>query len=183
MSPLVSVVNDLLSIGVVVAQVASIIVLAGLILKLVTKKSNTITEFTSNNAVLVSFAVALVATMGSLFYSEIAGFEPCVLCWYQRILMYPQVITLGLGLWDRNKGVVYSSIVFSIIGGSIAFYHYLGQIGATTLKCDIVGYSSACSTQFVLNFGYITIPLMAFAGFVLIFLSMITRWWEQGTQR
>lgn len=132
-------------------------------------------KYFSQKAILFSFIVALMATLVSLFYSEIAHYAPCQLCWFQRIFMYPQVILLGIALWKKDKIItVYNSIALSTIGGLIAGYHYLLQVGvASALPCGAVGYSAACSQRFVLNFGYITIPMMAFTAFALIVTMMI----------
>lgn len=130
-------------------------------------------RFFGKNAILFSFIVALIATLGSLFYSEIAGFEPCKLCWFQRILMYPQAFLLGMAFWKKDKSMRDYSIVLSAIGAVIAGYHYLLQIGvAPDLPCSAVGYSVSCSQRFVMNFGYITIPMMALTAFMLILLFM-----------
>src|SRR3989338_190832 len=76
-----------------------------------------------------AFLVALFATLGSLFYSEIAHYTPCLLCWYQRIFKYPQVFLLGLGLVKRDKNIADYSLLLSVIGGILAAYHYLLQLG------------------------------------------------------
>lgn len=129
--------------------------------------------FFGKNAVLFSFIVALAATLGSLFYSEVAGYEPCKLCWLQRIFMYPQAVLLGIALWRKNYEK-YNSIVLSAIGAAIAGYHYLLQIGiAPELPCSATGYSVACSQRFVMSFGYITIPVMALTVFVMIILFFL----------
>jgi disulfide bond formation protein DsbB len=91
--------------------------------------------------------------------------------------MYPQIILFCIVLWKKNGILpIYNSLVLSIIGAIIAGYHYLLQLGVTPeLPCAAVGYSIACSQRFVMNFGYITIPLMAFSAFVLIVLFMVAR--------
>ena len=130
-----------------------------------------------NNYLILAFIVALAATLGSLFYSEIAGYEPCKLCWFQRIFMYPQVFLLGLALYKKDLGMAPYSLLLSSVGAVIAFYHYLLQLNiAPSLPCSAMGYSVSCSQVFVMNFGYITIPLMAFSAFVLlIFLALINK--------
>ena len=125
-------------------------------------------EFFGKNAVLFSFLAALVATLGSLFYSEVAGYEPCKLCWFQRIFMYSQVVLLGIAL-GRKSYEKYESITLSAVGAAIAGYHYLLQVGeAPGLPCAAVGYSVSCSQRFVMTLGYITIPMMALTAFVMI---------------
>ncbi len=121
------------------------------------------------HAVKLAFIVVLVATLGSLTYSDIIGYEPCKLCWFQRIFMYPQVFLLGTALIKKEKIIVDYSLVLSALGGLIAGYHYLLQLGiAPALPCSAVGYSVSCSKQFVLQFGFISIPYMALSAFALI---------------
>lgn len=132
--------------------------------------------FVKNNATLIAFLAATFAMLGSLYYSEIMGYEPCKLCWIQRIFIYPQVILLGLALIKKETIVsAYNSITLSIFGGLVAGYHYLLQIGAVpNLPCSAVGYSVSCSQRFVLEFGYLTIPMMGLTAFSIILLTLIT---------
>lgn len=168
---LISTANLILSSLTVIGQV-----ILGLAVISIVIRNERVSRFFDKNAVLFSFFVALIATLGSLFYSEIAGFEPCKLCWFQRIFMYPQVILLGIALWKKERALtIYNSIVLSIIGAVIAGYHYLLQIGvAPELPCSAVGYSAACSQRFVLQFDYITIPIMTFTAFLLIAFFMFS---------
>jgi disulfide bond formation protein DsbB len=123
----------------------------------------------------MSFIVALTATLGSLYYSEIVGYEPCKLCWFQRILMYPQVVIFGMAIWKKDKHISSYALALSGIGALIAGYHYLLQRGiAPATSCSAVGASVDCSQTFVMEFGYITIPVMAFTGFVLLVLLQYT---------
>jgi disulfide bond formation protein DsbB len=169
---LVSTASLILSSLTVIGQLAVAVALFAII-----TRNEKIIVFGGRGAVLFSFVVALIATAGSLFYSEIAGFEPCKLCWFQRIFMYPQVILFGIALWKKNETLaVYNSIALSIIGGLIAGYHYLVQIGAApALPCSAVGYSASCAQRFVMTFGYITIPMMAFTAFMLIIVFMFAK--------
>lgn len=161
---IVPVVSTLLSSLIIFSQVV-----IGLLLVSHVFKIKSVIGFFGKHALLFSFFVAIIATAGSLFYSEIAGYEPCKLCWYQRILMYPQVIILGTALIVRDARVRIYSVTLSIAGFLIAGYHYLLQLGiAPNLPCSAVGYSVSCAKNFVMNFGYITIPLMSFTAFSLI---------------
>lgn len=167
---LVSTANIILSSLTVIGQ----IIIALIIISFIFRKTK-ILELFGKNAILFSFIVALIATLGSLFYSEISGYEPCKLCWFQRIFMYPQVILLGIALWKKNGMLaIYNSFALSTIGAMIAGYHYLLQVGiAPELPCSAVGFSAACSQRFILQFGYITIPIMAFTAFLLIVIFSI----------
>lgn len=125
--------------------------------------------FIANNALFFAWTIALVATLGSLFFSEYAGYEPCKLCWFQRILMYPLVLVLGVPLFKRERSFPLSAVLLAIIGLVIAGYHYLMQLGvAPELPCSAVGFSVSCSERFVMNYGYVTIPLMSGTAFAAV---------------
>lgn len=132
-------------------------------------KNQKIIKLTQKFAVKIILLIALTATLGSLFYSDIAGYTPCKLCWYQRILMYPQVLLVGIALFLKDKKVVFYTLGLSLVGAVIAAYHYAIQLGLSPLTpCSSVGYSVSCAEKFVMQFGYITIPMMSFSAFVLI---------------
>jgi disulfide bond formation protein DsbB len=135
-----------------------------------------IPEVILKRGLFIAFVAALLATLGSLTYSEILGYAPCKLCWIQRIFMYPQVLVLGLALWGKhkeNRALLDLSLLMSIIGGVAALYHYLMQLGFIPEgSCAAIGYSASCAERFVLQFGYITIPFMALSAFALIALAL-----------
>lgn len=165
-------VNLKLAVLTVLAQV--FIILAVLYLVFLKGKHQFVENFLTKHGLLFAFTTALVATLGSLFYSEIAGFEPCTLCWYQRIFMYPQVFLFGLALWKKDRGIVDYSLLLSGIGFLIAGYHYLMQVGIiSSLPCPAIGYSVNCVKLFVIQFGYITLPLMSLTAFALIIVLLI----------
>lgn len=118
------------------------------------------------------FIIPLIATLGSLYFSEIRGWTPCKLCWYQRVFMYPQVILVGMALMRKARGITTYLIPLSLIGGGIAAAHYAEQLRARLAPldplapCDLSGVS--CAATPIFHFGYITIPMMAFSAFVLI---------------
>jgi len=130
-------------------------------------------NYFSRYGVAFAFGIALIATLGSLFYSEVAGYTPCTLCWYQRIFMYPQVLLWGLALVKREQVIADYGIALSIVGGFIAAYHYALQFVPKPTFCSAVGYSVSCTQDFFLQLGYITIPMMSLTAFLLILLSAI----------
>ena len=130
-------------------------------------------KFFSHKALYFSFIVALTATLGSLFYSEIAHFEPCKLCWFQRIFMYPLVLLIGMAIYRKDKRIADYSSAMSLFGAIIASYHYyLQRGGITILPCSAVGYSVSCSQNFTMEFGYVTIPIMSLTAFLVIIILM-----------
>ncbi len=114
-----------------------------------------------------AFGLALVATMSSLYLSEIAHLQPCMLCWYQRIAMYPLVVVLGVGFARRDAGVWRYALPLSIIGLVISSYHVMLQIRPSL---ELVPCTSGvpCSARLVAVFGFISIPVMASSVFLLI---------------
>lgn len=117
--------------------------------------------------------VALVATVGSLTYSEWFGFEPCLLCWYQRIAMYPLVPVLAVGALRRDPAVRLYGLPLSLIGTAIASWHYLLQTfpALDTGACSL---GVPCTAKYVNEFGFVSIPFMALSGFVLITVLLLS---------
>jgi disulfide bond formation protein DsbB len=128
----------------------------------------------SANALPLAFLVALVSTLGSLYFSEILNYVPCELCWFQRIFMYPQVVIFAIALLRNNRRIFSYTIPLSAIGGSISAYNYWLQLAAANATSCSGGVSCA-DIQF-LAYGYITIATMALTGFILIvFLGLTSR--------
>lgn len=121
-----------------------------------------------------AFLVALTATLGSLFYSEIMGYDPCLLCWYQRIMMYPLTIIFGAAILFKRKDVHFYTVPMSVIGGIIAIYHYYTQLFPEGATC-IIDSTVDCAAKYTLAYGYITIPVMAITGFALIIMFSFWR--------
>lgn len=122
---------------------------------------------------ILAFLIALVSMSGSLFYSEVAKYTPCLLCWWQRIFMYPQTLLIAMGIIKNDRHVADYAIGLSTAGGIIALYHYYIQLGGKSFfSCAQVGFSSECSKRFTLEFGYVSIPMMALTAFVAIIILM-----------
>lgn len=118
-------------------------------------------------AIWLAWIVALVATVGSLIYSEVIHFVPCRLCWFQRIAMYPMAIVLLVGAIRREYQVKYYTLPLALIGLGISIYHYIIQ-RLPSLESGACDPDNPCSAVFVDIFGFISIPFMAGAGFIVI---------------
>lgn len=120
-----------------------------------------------------AWIVSLVATLGSLYFSEIKGFIPCEFCWYQRILMYPLVVIIGIAVFEQNKNIKKYVLPFSIIGMGVSFYHYLIQKvpGLASVKPCVGGVP--CNGQYINWLGFITIPFLALIAFTFITVFML----------
>lgn len=117
-----------------------------------------------------SFTVALVATLGSLFFSEVLKYPPCVLCWYQRICMYPLVAVFGVALWTGEKSYPKFALPLVVIGFLIAGYHnllYYHLIPESITPCQ---QGVSCTSRQVEYLGFVTIPLMSLTAFFLLVL-------------
>jgi disulfide bond formation protein DsbB len=117
-------------------------------------------------------AVATVATLGSLYYSEIADFPPCRLCWYQRICMYPLVPILAIAAVRRDRSVRWYALPLVLTGAAISTWHILVE-RYPSLESGACDPLNPCSIIWVEKFGYLTIPTMALSGFVVIGLLLV----------
>ena len=122
------------------------------------------------NVLYLALLQALVATLGSLYFSEIRGWTPCVLCWYQRILMYPLVPILTVGILLKDKRVSLYVLPLSILGFLVSAYHNLLYYGVIQEVCS---QGVSCTTRFFAWFGFITIPLLSLTAFAVITTLML----------
>lgn len=132
-------------------------------------------EFLASYGVQLAFGPAIAALLGSLYFSEIRGFVPCELCWYQRILMYPIVVILLVGIFNDDWLTPKYVLPFSLAGISVSTYHYLLQnhvIGSSICSAGV-----SCAQRYINIFGFITIPFLALIAFILITVLMIGANW------
>jgi disulfide bond formation protein DsbB len=118
--------------------------------------------------VFVCWLIACVSTLGSLFLSEVMGFAPCVLCWYQRIVMYPLVIILPIGLFPFDRNVVRYAFPLSVAGVLLAGFHLLLVAGYIPESIKPCVQGVPCSEVQVEWFGFVTIPLLSGLSFLAI---------------
>lgn len=116
-----------------------------------------------------AFLFSLVAVLGSLYFSEIAQFPPCLLCWYQRAMMYPLPVLFGVALLkQQDKAVIDYALPLVAIGGLIAVYHnllYYGVLAEAEFTCRE---GISCTTKYIEWFGFVTIPLLSLVGFAVL---------------
>ena len=169
---MIEIINKLLALGTVIADL--FLVLAILYFWL-TKDKNKIKSFFQKNGLLFAWLVALFSTLLSLYYSEIVGFEPCSLCWWQRIFIYPQAIILGMAYFKKDFQATSYSLVLSIIGGIVALYqNYIYYGGSHFFACDSSPTAISCTKLYVFEFGYVTIPIMSLTAFLLMIFFLKT---------
>jgi disulfide bond formation protein DsbB len=132
----------------------------------------------------IAFVVSAIATGGSLFFSEIAGFVPCELCWYQRICMYPlAIVTLLAALFDDHRVARYL-LPLPLVGAGVAVYHLLVENGvvAQSQSC-LISAPGGCATKWINEFGYMTIPTLALTGFLLLLALLLLAASDADAQR
>ncbi len=123
-------------------------------------------------SLLMGLVVALGSLVGSVVYSNIIGFDPCSLCWWERILIYPQIVIFTVGLILKDKNSLVYSMVFSIATILLSGYHTIIQLfPGVGSSCSGIGVS--CTKVYFLYFGYITIPTMALSAGVFFFLVAV----------
>ena len=124
-------------------------------------------------SVVFAWIVATVTTLGSLYYSEHAGFLPCELCWYQRIVMYPLVIVLGVAALRKDRAVWITGLVFVVIGAPLSLYHWLVERVPAFAESSSCSAITPCSTPYFEKLGFVTLAWMAMSSFLLIGVLMV----------
>ena len=122
----------------------------------------------------LTFVVSAIATGGSLFFSEIAHFVPCELCWYQRICMYPLSITTLLGALANDRRLARYLLPLPVVGAGVSVYHLLVENGVVQqAHACLISAPGGCATKWINEFGYMTIPTLALTGFALCFAFLL----------
>lgn len=129
--------------------------------------------FFRKNILYIAWVQALVAMLASLYASEIAHITPCILCWYQRIFMFPLVAILAVGIIRKDKNTPYYALPLSISGFLIALYHYLLQMGVIPESVAPCTAGVSCASRLVQWFGFVTIPFLSLVAFAVIIACMI----------
>jgi disulfide bond formation protein DsbB len=123
--------------------------------------------------IFLAFLVSLVATLGSLFFSQIMNFIPCSLCWYQRIFMYPLVFLFLINLLFPDDKIFKYSFPLVFIGWSISIYHNLLMYKIIPEDLSPCVQGVPCSTVYINWLGFITIPLLSFFAYTIILILLI----------
>lgn len=125
----------------------------------------------------VCWLIAGASTLGSLFFSEVMEFAPCVLCWWQRIFIYPLVIIFAVGLASVDKNVIRYSLPLVVLGWGIALYHTLLYHGIISESIQACRQGVSCTEVYIELFGFLSIPMMSFLAFsaILVLLLFLKR--------
>ena len=120
-----------------------------------------------------AWLIAAVSTLGSLFFSEVMELTPCVLCWYQRIFLFPLAIILLIGLFPLDKKVVKYALPLAIIGLLFTVYHCLLFFGVIPENLQPCSQGVSCTDDNMELFGFLPIPLLALIAFMMIIILLL----------
>jgi len=135
-----------------------------------TQSSNKSTNW---GILFLSWLVASVSVLGSLFFSHVMEFAPCVLCWYQRIFLFPLVIILAAGLFPFDKSVMRYALPLTVAGWLTAAYHNLLYAGIIPESMQPCGQGVSCTEEYIELFGFLSIPMLSILSFTTILTLLI----------
>lgn len=153
----------------VFASIASILFNVYLVYMLFNKK-----KFSKDISLLFTFGIALISLLGSLYFSEIQKLEPCTLCWFQRIFIYPLVLIYPIAYMRKKYTKIYHyTLPLTIIGAVISLYQYMMQMMPSVFASGETCTGVSCSIFYLYEFGFVTIPFMALMAFISINLIQV----------
>lgn len=129
--------------------------------------------FLRQNALYIAWIIALLAVIGSLYFSEIKGFAPCVLCWFQRIAIYPLVVLIPIGIIKKDPRIADYVLSLTIVGTLISIYQNLLYYKILPESISPCSAGVSCTTKYVEYFGFLTIPLLSLITLITITVLMI----------
>jgi len=156
-----------------VVAVALVLAIAALVSRGARERVASLAAAVAPQAVLLAWIVAIVTTAGSLYYSEHAGFVPCELCWYQRIVMYPLVIVLGVAWLRRDQKVWITALPFVVIGAPLSLYHWLVERVPAFAESSSCSITVPCTAPWFEKLGFVTLAWMAMSSFLFIGVLMV----------
>lgn len=165
--------NTLLGWGTLALQVTTLVLLAAFFLQRRVPSIRDTIDAIKPWAIPVALALSLAGSLATLYYSHVLGIEPCPLCWWQRVFLYPQVILFAVALIRKERVIACYSIALSAIGAGVALYqHALQVLPDSGLPCPASG-TVSCAQRFLFEFNYITYPLAAVTLFAAIIVLML----------
>lgn len=125
------------------------------------------------NLVFMGWLVATVSTLAALFLGEVMGYTPCVLCWYQRICMFPLALILGAGLFPFDRKVVRYALPLALTGWLLAVFHWAVASGLVPESATPCSQGVPCSVEQISWFGFLTLPMLSVLAFSIIIASLV----------
>ena len=136
-------------------------------------KCNWFWNWVGKYGILFAFLIALASMIGSLYYSDIVGLEPCLLCWYARIAMYPIVLLFGLSLFrKKDKSIIPYGVLLAVVGLIINIYHIFLQFGQEVSTACSPFATVSCNETYFVMFGYISFPVVSLTAFLMIIAAL-----------
>lgn len=123
--------------------------------------------------IFICWLIAMAALFGSLFFSEVMGLEPCVLCWWQRIFIYPLAVLFLVGLFPFDRSVVRYTLPLAVIGWVFAVYHYLVYSGFIPESLQPCSEKLSCAEVNLELMGFITIPMLSILSYSAIIVLLL----------
>ena len=123
--------------------------------------------------IFACWMIAMVATLGSLFFSNVMGLKPCLLCWYQRIFMYPLVLLFIAGMFPLDRSVVRYTLPITVVGWGFAVYHYLLYSGYIPEGMQPCSEDVPCTKINLELMGFITIPMLSILSYTAIIVLLL----------
>ncbi len=123
--------------------------------------------------IFVAWLVATISTLGALFFGEVMLLPPCVLCWYQRIFMFPLVLILPIGLFPFDRKVIRYALPLTVFGWLFAVFHLLLIAGVIPEGLKPCAQGVPCSEKVIEWFGFVTIPLLSVVAFSIIMALLV----------
>ena len=159
----------LLAIG---AAGIAVLVLAGHLVRGRSALLDELLDVVDDSALWIAFLVAAAAMLGSLYFSEVANYVPCRLCWFQRIAMYPLAVILLVAAIRHDRAIRWYAIPLAGLGACVSIYHYLVE-WHPQLEGDACDPANPCSLVWFREFGFVTLSLMALCGFAAIIALLL----------
>jgi disulfide bond formation protein DsbB len=175
MTELVANLNYLLALGTLLLQVVSVFLLVVYLREKDVPGGADVARLVREWGLHIALLVTAVGTALTLYYSEVLGFPPCSLCWFQRIFLYPQVVLFAIAVWRKDSSVALYAMWLSVLGLVPALYQHVMQVWELgILPCPAGSTEGAnCAQRLLFEFGYITYPLMAATLFAFIIILML----------
>lgn len=130
----------------------------------------------ANWGIDIAWGIALFATLGSLYWSEILDIEPCSLCWYQRICLFPLSVMLGMSAYRQDRSIIPYALPLVIVGAAVAFYQFLIQnFQLSSHGC----HKNAICTQGTIFLNWVSLPMLSLLAFLLLGILLVFAWSKQ----
>lgn len=167
--------NHYLSFATIIGAVCVIVFFGALIYLSYKKDLEKYSKYLGNYIFPIGFCITLGGSFLTLFYQYILNYEPCDLCWYQRVFLYPQVLMFAYAWYKKDRAVLPYALVLSVAGFAVALYHHALQLGFDLMKpCSSAPFAVDCAKPSFIEFGFVTFPFMAVVLFGFLALLYAT---------